>query len=309
MQESVALPVPVAAMRRPQRMATNVPTDLLRSFVAIVDSGSMAQATATILLTQSALSLQMKRLEDLLQQRVFRRHGRSLALTPAGEELVALARQVLDLNDRIIASLGSVAEPEPIQLGLVQDFADTILPTVLTGFHALHPRARIQLRVAGSTELVERFDRAACDLVVGLGRIGDLRRGSSRVLREVRMAWVGDPTLAGHEELPLVLLEQPCAFRTAALESLERQARRYRITLETPSLPGLRAGLRAGLGITCRTLDYARFERLEMPPPDALPPLPGIDVVMVRRDMPGDTAADLAELLEEALTAPAEARA
>ena len=288
-------------------MATNVPTDLLRSFVAIVDSGSMAQATSTIFLTQSALSLQMKRLEDLLQQRVFRRHGRSLALTPAGEELVTLARQVLDLNDRIMASLGSVADPEPIQLGLVQDFADTILPTVLRGFHALHPRARIQLRVAGSAELVERFDRAACDLVVGLGRIGDLRRGGSRVLREVQMAWVGDPALAVYEELPLVLLEQPCAFRTAALESLERQARRYRITLETPSLPGLRAGLRAGLGITCRTHDYARFERLDTPPADALPPLPGIDVVMVRRDMLGDAAADLAELLGEAVATLAEA--
>ncbi len=305
MQDTSGPPVQGAAIRRPQRMATNVPTDLLRSFVAIVDTGSMAQATASILLTQSALSLQMKRLEDLLQQRVFRRHGRSLALTPAGEELVTLARQVLNLNDRIMASLGSVAEPEPIQLGLVQDFADTILPNVLAGFHDLHPRARIQLRVAGSAELVELFDRAKCDLVVGIGRTGDLRRGSSRILGEVQMAWVGDPALAGHEELPLVLLEQPCTFRTAALESLERQARGYRITLETPNLPGLRAGLRAGLGITCRTRDYARFEGLAMPPPDALPPLPGTQVVMVRRDMLGDATADLAELLEQALAATA----
>ena len=107
--------------RPPQRMAANVPTDLLRSFVAIVDAGSMAQATDRILLTPSALSLQMKRLEDLIQQRLFRRHGRSLLLTAQGEELLGLARQMLSLNDRIFTSFGAAREPEPVQLGLVQE--------------------------------------------------------------------------------------------------------------------------------------------------------------------------------------------
>jgi DNA-binding transcriptional LysR family regulator len=281
-------------------MARNVPIDLLRSFVTIVDAGSMAQATETIFLTPSALSLQMKRLEDLLGQRVFRRQGRSLTLTAAGEELLGLARQLLGLNDRIFASLASASDPEPIQVGLVQDFADTILPGVLARFHDMHPRARLQLRVGGSAELMELFDRAKCDVVMCLGRPGDIRRGTSRLVREAPMAWIGREALAEIEELPLVLLEQPCAFRTALLETLEREGRSYRIILETPNLPGMRAALRAGLGITCRTRGFALSEDLPIPASGTLPALPDIDTVMLRRDLLGDAATDLADLLEEA---------
>jgi len=282
-------------------MVTNVPTDLLRSFVAIVEAGSMAQATETVFLTQSALSLQMKRLEDLLQQRLFRRHGRSLMLTGSGDELVSLARQVLGLNDRIVASLGRMTDPEPLQLGLVQDFADTVLPGVLTQFHSAHARARIQLRVGGSAELLELFDRGKLDIALCIGRHGEIRRGSSEIVREVPMSWIGDSALTTREELPLVLLEQPCAFRTATLEALERAERRYRIMLETPNLPGMRAAVRAGLGITCRTTDFARAEGLPIPAPDLLPELPGIDYVLLRRDGLSEPGSVLAGLLQGAV--------
>ncbi|WP_232227948.1 LysR family transcriptional regulator [Asaia astilbis] len=117
-----------APQRQARRMATNMPTELIRSFVAIVDAGSMAQATETIFLTQSALSLQMKRLEDLLQQKLFRRDGRALALTAAGEDLLVRARQFLALNDQIVQSMGQGFDPEPIHIGMTQDYADTVLP-------------------------------------------------------------------------------------------------------------------------------------------------------------------------------------
>ena len=286
--------------RQPQRMAANVPTDLLRSFVAIVDAGSMAQATDRILLTPSALSLQMKRLEELIQQRLFRRHGRSLLLTAPGEELLGLARQMLSLNDRIFASFGAASEPEPIHFGLVQDFADTMLPGVLARFHDMHPRSRLQLRVAGSAELIELFDRARCDIVLCLGRPGDIKRGTSRVLREGAMAWIGHANLAERADLPLVLLEPPCAFRSAMLETLEREGRSYRIMLETPNLPGMRAAVRAGLGITSRTRDFAVAEGLPIPAAGSLPGLPPIDTVLLRRDTLAQAPSDLAQLLEAA---------
>ena len=282
-------------------MSTNIPTDLLRSFVAIVEAGSMAQATGTVFLTQSALSLQMKRLEDLLRRRLFRRHGRSLVLTPSGEELVGLARQVLGLNDRIVEALGQAGDPEPLQLGLVQDFADTLLPGVLRQFHAAHHRARVQLRVGGSAELIELFDHGRLDIALCIGRHGEIRRGTSQVVREAAMSWIGEAALAEHEELPLVLLEQPCAFRTAALEALARAQRSYRIMLETPNLPGMRAAVRAGLGITCRTSDFARSERLPVPRSDRLPSLPGIDYVLLRRDVRREAGDVLAGLLKAAV--------
>jgi len=176
-------------LRRPTRMAMNIPTDLLRSFLAIVDSGSMAQATEVIFLTQSALSLQMKRLEDLLQQRMFQRHGRSLTLTAAGEELVGLARELLELNDRIVSSLGAEIDPQPLQLGLVGDFADTLLPGVLAAFARQHPRQRLRLTVDGSAGLIDAFERSQLDVALCMGHHRELRRGSSRVVAQAQMVW------------------------------------------------------------------------------------------------------------------------
>nr|WP_212377486.1 LysR substrate-binding domain-containing protein [Acetobacter persici]MBS0964394.1 LysR family transcriptional regulator [Acetobacter persici] len=284
----------------PQRMARNVPTELLRSFVAIVEAGSMAQATETIFLTQSALSLQMKRLEDILQQKLFRRDGRKLALSPAGEELVAYARQLLALNDRIMHKLGHVSEPAPITIGLVQDFADTILPDVLAHFRLEHPRCRLTVRIGGSAELLEMFDRSRLDIVLCLGQHGDRLNTSQRIVGHDRMVWIGDPSVLDESELPLVLLEPPCRFREVALRALAKARREYRIVLETPHLPAMRAGIRSGLGATCRTRRFATSEGLSVLPKGILPDIPEIETILVQRNGLTDAAQDLAELLGQA---------
>ena len=284
----------------PQRMARNVPTELLRSFVAIVEAGSMAQATETIFLTQSALSLQMKRLEDVLQQKLFRRDGRKLVLTPAGEELVAYARQLLALNDRIMHKLGDVSEPEPITIGMVQDFADTILPDVLARFRLEHPRCRLTVRVGGSAELLEMFDRSRLDIVLCLGQHGDRSNSSWRIVGHDRMVWIGDPSVLDQSEIPLVLLEPPCRFREAALRTLAKARRDYRIVLETPHLPAMRAGVRSGLGASCRTRRFATSEGLSILPTGILPEVPEIETILVQRNGLPEATQDLAELLTQA---------
>ncbi|WP_338086090.1 LysR substrate-binding domain-containing protein [Gluconacetobacter azotocaptans] len=284
----------------PQRMARNVPTELLRSFVAIVEAGSMAQATETIFLTQSALSLQMKRLEDVLQQKLFRRDGRRLLLSAAGEELVAYARQLLALNDRIVQNLGQDQDHDPITVGMVQDFADTILPDVLGRFRLEHPRARLIVRVGGSAELLDMFDRARLDLVLCLGQHGDRSDATWKVVGADRMAWLGDPANTERSELPLVLLEPPCRFRDAALRVLGQDRREYRIVLETPNLPAMRAGVRGGLGVSCRTRRFAVAEGLPIIAQGALPTVPEIETILVRRNGLSDVAQDLGDLLAQA---------
>ncbi|MBB2200597.1 LysR family transcriptional regulator [Gluconacetobacter tumulisoli] len=281
-------------------MARNVPTELLRSFVAIVEAGSMAQATETIFLTQSALSLQMKRLEDVLQQKLFRRDGRRLLLSAAGEELVAYARQLLALNDRIVQSLGQDQDHDPITVGMVQDFADTILPDVLGRFRLEHPRARLIVRVGGSAELLEMFDRARLDLVLCLGQHGDRPDATWKTVGADRMVWLGDPANTERSELPLVLLEPPCRFRDAALRVLAQERRDYRIVLETPNLPAMRAGVRGGLGVSCRTRRFAMAEGLPIIAQDALPEVPEIETILVRRNGLPDIAQDLGDLLAQA---------
>ena len=290
-------PSSAIALRRPTRMAMNIPTDLLRSFLAIVDAGSMAQATEVIFLTQSALSLQMKRLEDLLQQRMFQRNGRSLTLTAAGEELVGLAREFLALNDRIVSSLGAEIDPAPLQLGLVQDFADTLLPGVLAAFAKRHPRQRLRLTVDGSAGLIDAFERSQLDVALCMGHHRELRRGNSQVVAQAQMVWIGAAHLASYEELPLILLDAPCGFRTALLERLELHQRRYRIVLETPNLPGLVAGVRAGIGLSCRTASYAAALDLPVIESAALPGLPAIDHVVLSRNAASQPIDDLVRLL------------
>jgi DNA-binding transcriptional LysR family regulator len=274
---------PAAPLRRPTRLAMNVPTDLLRSFLAIVDAGSMAHAKELIFLTQSALSLQMKRLEDLLQQRMFQRNGRSLVLTVAGEELVGLARELLEVNDRIVSRLGSEIDPRPLQLGLVGDFADTVLPGVLAAFAKQHPRQRLRLTVEGSAGLIDAFERSQLDVALCMGHHRELRRGKSKVVARTQMVWIGAAHLVSSEELPLILLDAPCAFRTALLEQLELHQRRYRIVLETPHLPGMVAAVQAGLGVTCRTDLYAATMNLPIIAKSGLPELPMIDHVLLHR--------------------------
>ena len=99
-------------------MAVNIPTELLRSFVAVIETGSILQATERVFVTQSAISLQMRRLEEIIRQPLFNRHGRKLRLTPAGEHLLSTAHQILALNDRVLASLQAQALSGTARIGL-----------------------------------------------------------------------------------------------------------------------------------------------------------------------------------------------
>jgi DNA-binding transcriptional LysR family regulator len=274
----------------------NLPTDLLRSFLAIVDTGSMIRATDHVFLSPSALSLQMKRLEEIARRQLFQRSGRSLALTPAGRELAGAARKILELNDAAVGSLLGETLSGLVQLGMVQDFAETLLPEILRDFSALHPQAQLRVHVAGSPELADAYSRSALDIVLGLGRPSD-----SHVQMAAPIIWLGDPSLAEADEVKLVLLEAPCVFRSACLRALQDAGRRFRIVVETPSLSGMRAAVAAGLGLTCRTELMAGWGGLPAVPPDLLPALPEVGYVLLRGEDPTEAGRRLGALAEEAL--------
>jgi DNA-binding transcriptional LysR family regulator len=279
-------------------MRTNLPTDLLRTFLAIVDTGSMMRATDHVFLTPSALSLQMKRLEEMLNRQLFQRSGRLLVLTPAGRELVGIARKILELNDQVVSSLQGETLSGLVRLGLVQDFADTLLPDILRQFSALQPRTQIQLQVAGSADLVEAYRASDLDIALCIGRPDDA--GASQ---HAPMVWLGAPALADAAEIPLVLLEAPCLFRAAALRALQDSGRRYRIAVETPSLSAMRAAAEAGLGVTCRTGLFAAWALLPPVPHGRLPDLPQCAYTLLRAADPTAASRQLAALAEDALAA------
>jgi DNA-binding transcriptional LysR family regulator len=284
--------------RAHKQMAVNLPTELLRSFAAIVDSGSMLRATERVFLTQSALSLQMKRLEETVQTPLFHRDGRRLSLTQAGETLLTFAREILAINDRAMSSLNGDVLTGPARVGLVQDFAETLLSGLLSQFAALNADVQLQVRVDGTLELLELLHSDRLDVVLGMGAVDD-----SAAVRTAPMQWLGNPDLARLEVLPLAVLERPCRFRDAALSALEAAGRPCRIVLETPSLSVLRACIDSNLAVTCRTDVFSERVLGAGDGGDLLPALPHVAYVRHIRSQPHPTIARLAELISAALAA------
>ncbi|WP_421737543.1 LysR substrate-binding domain-containing protein [Caulobacter sp.] len=274
-------------------MATNLPTELLRSFVAIVDSGSMLRATERVFVTQSALSLQMKRLEETVLTPLFHRDGRRLVLTPAGQTLLPRAREILALNDQAVVALTGDTLAGPARVGLVQDFAETLLSGVLARFSKLNPDTQLQVRVAGSPELLELLGSDRLDVILCMGPPDD-----PAAVRVAPMVWHGDEALAEQAVLPIAILEAPCRFRDAALAALDREGRAYRVALETPSLSALRAAVQAGLAVTCRTVLFLPGS----PPLEAvgLPELPQVAYVQRTNDSPHASILKLGQLVHAA---------
>ena len=276
-------------------MAVNLPTELLRSFAAIVDAGSMLRATERVFVTQSALSLQMKRLEDTVQAQLFHRDGRRLVLTPAGAALLVYAREILAMNDRAVLALTGDALAGPARVGLVQDFAETLLAGVLARFAALNPDTQLQVRVGGSQELLEALESDRLDVVLCMGAADDVA-----AIRVAPAIWLGEDHLAEAAVLPIAVLERPCRFRDAALAALDAAGRPYRVVLETPSLSVLRAAVNAGLGVTARTSVFSD-RAISRDAAGLLPALPQVAYVRHTRTNPHPTIGRLADLMNVAV--------
>ncbi len=278
-------------------MPVNLPTTLLRSFVAIVDTGSMLNAAEQVFVSQSALSLQIKRLEELLQQPLFTREGRRLALTNPGTVLLDYARRVLVLHDEAVAAVRNGHFAGPLRVGMVQDFAETLLSGLLARFAELHAETQIYARVAGTAELLTQLERGQIDVVLGYGAADD-----PAAIRVEAMHWFGTDDLARRDVIPLAVLEKPCRFREAAIGALDAAGLKYRIAVETPNLSTLRAAVQAGLGLSCRTHDFIADDRLAA---GSLPPLPSVAVILQQGRDAGNAAVQLAQLARDAISAGA----
>ena len=276
-------------------MHVNLPTNLLRSFVAIADTGSIVRATEKIFLTQSALSLQMKRLSEIVQVPLFRREQGTLALTSSGERLLVLARQILELNDQAVERLDRTGLNGPVRIGVVQDFGDEILSGVLARFVQLNPGAEIQIHVGHSREIKEQFAARLIDIAVYHSVEMD-----EFTIAPARMVWLGDRTLAKREMLPLAFMTKPCLARDCAVTALEAADRPYKVIVETSNLSALRAAVEAGLALTCRSSAFLghRFSAIEL---DGMP-LPTYFIAVMTTPSAHRAITGLADLIRQAIT-------
>lgn len=275
--------------------------ELLRTLVAFAETGTLAQAATIVGRSPSAVTAQMQRLEDAVGKPLLTAAGRRRNLTETGDLLVGYARRILAAQNDAWQGLTGAASDSWVRIGMTQDFADTELPRHLNTFARLHPRMRIDLRVGRTADLAEDLKAGRIDLILAM-RLA-VSADEITVVREP-MSWLcaTDGLIGEQEELPLALLDQPCAFRDAALRALEESGRPYRLAATSTSLSGLWAAVRAGIAVTVRTSRWLQEGIAEAPPHLKLPKLPDAEFcIRMRRDA-DESARHLANVLADGIS-------
>ena len=229
----------------------NLPTDLLRTFVTVNDAGGFTRAGEILGRSQPAISLQIKRLEDLIQASLFQRSaGQRLQPTEKGEILLDFARQILHLNDEALACLIKPKVTGDIRLGIPNEFAISFLPEILGKFSASHPNVTLEVNCDLSTNLVDRLQEGAFDLIIA---IHDYPAPQSfiKVWTE-DLVWVSSPKHNSQTKTPLPLIVAPtgCVYRNRIIHTLNKVGTPWRIVYTSPNVSGIQAAVMAGLGVT-----------------------------------------------------------
>lgn len=286
----------------------NLDMDVLRTFVTGFELGSFARAADRLGRSQSAISTQLRKLEEQVGQPLVQKAGRGLALTAAGESLLAYAKRILELNDDAVQILRGPQVEGWVRLGLPQDFAESWLPVVLGRFARAHPKVRVEIRAESNAALLERIARAELDLALAWGDNPQSGRHAAHIA-ELPVGWIGRPNWSGldaasadnAEPLPLVAFESPCVFRSRGVAALDEAGIAWRVAVTSPSLAGLWAAAEAGFGITVRTaIGIPKTLVMLDPVTFGLPALPPVALALHRADArPADAATRLADILVE----------
>ncbi|MBV8277161.1 MAG: LysR family transcriptional regulator [Verrucomicrobia bacterium] len=282
----------------------NLNMDVLRTFVTGSELGSFSKAAQRLGRSQSAISTQLRRLEEQAGKPLFKKSGRGLALTTAGESLLSYAKRILELNDEAIDGLRDGDVEGWVRLGIPQDFAEGWLTSLLGRFARAHPKVRVEVRAEQNVLLMDRLRDDELDLALAWG--GGNNGVSAERLIDLPMVWVGRPDwdgikALGGEPLSLVAFEPPCVFRSAGIEALDRAGIAWRLAFTSPSLAGLWAATGAGLGVTLRTtVGLPNALVVLKPGVSGLPGLPKVSLTLCKTK--ADPAVNrLCELLRETI--------
>ena len=282
-------------------MAHLLDIDQLRTFVAIADTGSFTRAGEIVHKTQSAVSMQMKRLEERVGRPVFERDGRGTRLTEDGERLLDYARRIVRLNAECLASFDDADLTGRVRLGIPDDYADRYLPEILARFSRANPRAEVTVVCEPTPHLLDRIHHGDLDLAI----ITHLdRRGPSEIVRVEQLLWVSSARHGTHEEanVPLALGRASCEWRQSATEALERAARPYRILFVSWHSTAVVAVVQAGLAVSVLPESAIRSGMRILGPSDGFPALPSCKIGLVRnRREPNDLADALAQQIRNSL--------
>ncbi|MEP2530832.1 LysR family transcriptional regulator [Shimia sp.] len=225
----------------------NLDVTTLRSFVAVADLGGVTKAAGFLHLTQSAVSMQLKRLEELIGVQLLDRSGRGIALTPAGEQMLGYARRMVTLNDEIMRRLTDDEFEGEVSLGVPHDIVYPAIPRVLQQFNAAFPRVKVHLYSSFTLGLKQQFQKGEMDLI--LTTEGEKPEDAEGLVK-LPLSWIGAPGGASWRRRPLQFASgRHCLFRPRALAALDKAGIEWESALETESDRTVEATIAADLGV------------------------------------------------------------
>lgn len=256
--------------------------DVLRTFVAIAETGSFTTAANAVYRTPSAVSMQIKKLEDILGRTVFARDARSVTLTTDGEMLLGYARRLLAINREAVSKFIVPDIVGVVRLGSPDDFGERILPHVLKRFAQSHPSIAVDVIIDQSVNLRRRMDDRALDITLLTNSTKAAAAGAEILLTEP-IVWAGAKGGCAHlrEPLPVSVWEEGCSWRAGALDALGRDGRNYRIAYMSAHTAGQRAAIMSDLAVAPMPKSFITNDMVELDNKDGMPAIGEYSLAML----------------------------
>jgi DNA-binding transcriptional LysR family regulator len=275
----------------------SIDTELLRTLTAIADHGGFTRAAEYLNRTQSAVSMQMKRLEeDVVQRQLFERDGRQVRLTAEGQVLLGYARRILSLHSEVLNTLREPHMVGVVRIGTPDDYVMRFLPGILSRFAQSHPLVQVEVHCESSAQLLQRQD---LDLSIVTRMPGN---EIGQLLRQERFVWAEAPGVNLHEQnpMPLAMFNSGCFCRAWACNALDTAQRGYRLAYTSPSLSAIIAVVSAGLAVTAQLRSLITPDLRILGESEGMPELPNCSIVLLRNPRSQSTVSEaLAEHIVE----------
>lgn len=274
-----------------------LPTELLVTFVAIADRGKFSLAAGDVNRTQSAVSMQVKKLEELVGASLFQRDRHHIELTAAGETLLAYARKILRLNEEAVAKFVVPELFGTVRIGVPEEYAENFLPDILASFAHEHPNVRVEITCDLSTQLRGLIRNNQLDIALTTWKTMEEK---TTLLQKSPLAWVTSEQHFQHERkpLPLALFSGDCYCKELALKALKEADFDYWTAFSSQSMMGLMAAVQAGLAVTVSNGGVLRKGLRRLGEPEGFPDLPDTYLSLHRNSAVKNA---VAESLEEYL--------
>ncbi|WP_296249522.1 LysR substrate-binding domain-containing protein [Pseudomonas sp. UBA4194] len=275
----------------------SIDSEVLRTFVAIADHGGFTKAGDMVNRTQSAVSMQMKRLEeDILQRRLFERDGRQVRLTAEGQVLLGYARRILKLHSEVFTTLREPHMVGTVRIGTPDDYAMRYLPGILSRFAQAYPLVQVEVHCESTKQLMQRHD---LDLTIVTREPG---HEVGQPLRQERLVWAVAQGFSPHEQnpMPLALFNSDCFCRNWTCNALDAVGKPYRVAYSSASLSALMAAVSAGLAVTAQLQSLITADMRVLGEAEGLPVLPIASVMLLHNQTTRSTLTEsLAEHIAE----------